>query len=73
MQVMCDLVSSKDGKICGEKRIHGKDSQFVKVFMTSPDLVWQGSYPEPRFGPKAMQIAIAEVFKQTYGYEIEII
>jgi ribonucleotide monophosphatase NagD (HAD superfamily) len=41
--------------------------------MTSPDLVWQGSFKEPRFGPKATLIAFKEVFKATYGYEMDVI
>lgn len=73
MQILCDLICSKDGRILGEKRIPTKDEQFVKVFMTSPDLVWQGSFKDPRFGPKACLIAFKEVFKAMHGYEMDVI
>ncbi len=71
LQVFTDLISTKDGKILGEKRTK-KDSQFVKFFMTNPDLHYQDKWAEPRFGPLGLNVMYKSVFKETYGYEMEI-
>lgn len=68
---MCDLVCTKNGMICGKKRSKS-DKQFVKVFMTNPDLLYQDTFEQPRLGPRALKIAVMSVFKETYGYEMEV-
>jgi hypothetical protein len=57
--------------ICGKKRSKN-DRQFVKVFMTNPDLLYQDSFEQPRLGPNALKIAVTSVFKETYGYDMEV-
>ena len=71
IQVICDLVSSKDGRLNGTKRTAGSQ-QFVQVFMTNPDMVYMDKYPEPRFGPMALRVMAEAVFKEQYGYEMNI-
>lgn len=71
MQVFCDLISTKDGRVLGPKRSL-KDKQFVKVFMSNPDLLYKDKWPESRFGPLVINIMLQSVFKATYGYEVEV-
>ena len=71
-QIINDLCSSKDGTLLGPRRKGRGDKQFVKVFMTNPDLLWAASWPRPRLGPLAVTIACKEVFKAEYGYELEV-
>jgi ribonucleotide monophosphatase NagD (HAD superfamily) len=66
------LISTKDGKILGQKRIAGKDKQFVKVFLSNPDLLYKDKWSESRFGPLAINIMLKAVFKATYGYDVEV-
>jgi hypothetical protein len=66
------LISTKDGKILGQKRTAGKDKQFVKVFLSNPDLLYKDKWSESRLGPLAINIMLKSVFKTTYGYEIEV-
>ena len=71
LQVFTDLISTKDGRILGEKRTR-KDPQFVKLFMTNPDLHYQDKWAEPRFGPLPLNIMYKSIFKETYGYDMQI-
>ena len=70
MQVVCDLVSSKDGTLLGPKR-NKNDKQFVQVITTNPDLVWAAKWRDPRLGPRAINLTCQTVFQQLYGYDIE--
>ena len=65
------MISTKDGKILGQKRIAGQ-TQFVKVFLSNPDLLYKDKWSESRFGPLAINIMLKSVFKVTYGYDIEV-
>ena len=42
-QILCDLISSKDGRLLGPKR-QPNDKQFVKVIMSNPDLVYKDKH-----------------------------
>ena len=65
------MISTKDGKILGQKRIAGQ-TQFVKVFLSNPDLLYKDKWSESRFGPLAINIMLKAVFKATYGYDVEV-
>lgn len=53
MQVVCDLISSKDGTLYGDKRtVH--DPQVIKLYFTNPDLLYQDAHKVPRYGPKCV-------------------
>jgi ribonucleotide monophosphatase NagD (HAD superfamily) len=71
VQVLCDLVSSKNGRLDGEKRSAGS-KQFTKVFLTNPDLVYADKYKDSRFGPAAFRIMLKSVYEATYGHEMEV-
>jgi ribonucleotide monophosphatase NagD (HAD superfamily) len=71
LQIVCDLASTTNGKIMGPKREKGS-SQFVKVFLVNPDLIYADKHPEPRFGPAAWRIMLTSIFKEQYGYDIEV-
>jgi hypothetical protein len=72
IQLFSDILASKDGHILGERRKLGAP-QTVKLFSTNPDLVWPYQWPIPRFGPKALLLALESVFKAYYGLDIEYI
>lgn len=72
IQVFCDLLSSKNGKILGPKRT-AKDKQFVQVYMSNPDLLYKDKWQEARFGPMAFNIMLDTVLQATYGFGVEII
>lgn len=40
--------------------------------MTNPDLVYADKYPESRYGPKAINIMIESIYKETYDSDIEM-
>ena len=42
------------------------------MFMTNPDLHYQDKWPEPRYGPLPLNIMYRSIFKETYGYEMNI-
>ncbi|TIB65582.1 hypothetical protein E3P78_00427 [Wallemia ichthyophaga] len=47
MQIICDLIRSKDGLI-GTESDNGK--QGVELHFSNPDLIWTTEYPQPRHG-----------------------
>ena len=71
LQVFCDLVSTKDGRILGQKRSEN-DPQFVKLFLSNPDLLYKDKWPESRFGPRVINIMLQSVMMATYGYKMQI-
>ena len=72
IQVICDLVSSKDGTLLGDKRKQGSEPQVVDVIMTNPDLLYADEWEMPRYGPKSITTMLRALFKEHYGFEIKI-
>ena len=81
-QICCDLLSSLDGKIMGQKRrteidekgqVQPIDPQFVDFYLTNNDLTFAYLWHEPRFGPGAFKIALQTMFKELYRYDLDYI
>ena len=70
LQTFCDLLSTTDGRILGQKRSQG-EKQFVELYFTSPDLVYPDSWPQPRMGAGAFTLALKSLFEATYKMPLE--
>lgn len=70
LQVIIDLVGSKDGSIYGERR-GPNDPQTVALILTNPDNVYQEKFSRPRFGPGLLLDMMVQGFKQHTGLDLE--
>eukprot|EP00826_Nyctotherus_ovalis_P056728 TRINITY_DN771_c0_g1_i1.p1 TRINITY_DN771_c0_g1~~TRINITY_DN771_c0_g1_i1.p1 ORF type:complete len:379 (+),score=88.48 TRINITY_DN771_c0_g1_i1:68-1204(+) len=69
LQITCDLLISKDG-IPGSVRAKN-DPQFVKLYLTNPDIVFADAFSLPRIAQGSFFICLDAVFKRQYEMPIE--
>ncbi|PWN39529.1 HAD-superfamily hydrolase [Ceraceosorus guamensis] len=68
IQLMCDVLRSPTGQI----GTLGDDTHpQAPVFFTHEDLIWTNSFPTPRFGQGAFQLAARAVYKAASGRELQ--
>ena len=72
IQIVLDIASSVDGTLLGKKRKSSAEPQPVKIYTTDADLLWADEWPQPRLGPRSINVMVQETFKAVYGYELEI-
>ncbi len=68
LQVFSDLLISKDGRL-GQSMRGPKDKQFVKFFLSNPDLIYADKHPVPRHGQGILIHCIQEQMKSIYGID----
>ena len=71
IQIVCDIVATKDGSLTGERR-GPNDPQATTVILTNEDLHFQYQYPLRRFGPQILRHWLEVTFKLDTGKEIEL-
>jgi HAD superfamily hydrolase (TIGR01456 family) len=69
LQITCDLLISKDG-IPGSIRSKN-DPQFVKLYLTNPDIVFADAFTLPRIAQGSYLLCLDALFKRQYGMPIE--
>jgi HAD superfamily hydrolase (TIGR01450 family) len=60
---------SADGRLGQSKRISRSDPQFVKLYLTNPDLIYADKFKLPRHGQGILLHCLKEVFADIYGIE----
>jgi len=71
LQITCDLLISKNG-IPGTIR-DKNEPQFVKFYMTNPDIVYADAFVLPRLAQGCYLICLDEIFKKQYGIGVDVI
>jgi ribonucleotide monophosphatase NagD (HAD superfamily) len=69
LQVISDLVCSKDGRIGGANQRRSQDEmQAVDIYISNPDLEFADKYERPRHGQGIIIHALRPVFKHNYPH-----
>ncbi len=71
LQIMCDLIISRDG-VPGSVRLPS-EKQFVKFYMTNPDFLYADAFVLPRHAEGCYQYCLEGIFRRQYGREVETI
>lgn len=69
-QILCDLLTSKDGVIGTRKRKFGPKPS-VPIYFSNDDLQWVAEYQLPRFGQGALVDMVETLYKNLTGFELE--
>lgn len=67
-QFFSDLLMSKDGRI-GQSRRLKDDPQFVKLYLTNPDLIYADKFEIPRHGQGILIHCLEELMRDIYGVD----
>ena len=70
IQVLYDILSSKDGSIRGPRR-DPNEPQSVTLITLNPDLFYASSHPMQRLGPAVENTMISSVMKQSMGLDVK--
>jgi ribonucleotide monophosphatase NagD (HAD superfamily) len=71
LQIICDLLISKDG-IPGSVR-SPEEPQFVKLYMTNLDFLYADNFVLPRHAQGCFLICLEELYKRQYHRSIDTI
>ena len=71
LQLISDLLISKDG-IPGTIR-NSNEQQYVKFYMTNPDIVYADEFPLPRIAQGSFIPCLQAIFRLIYNREFEYI
>ena len=70
LQLMTDLIASKDGNMLGPMRSEN-DPQVVDVIFSNNDCVFADNWPHPRYGHRAFLLSLNATMKDYLGYGVE--
>lgn len=68
MQLFLDLLMTKDGRLGQTKRQPG-DPQFVKLYLSNPDLIYADKFQVPRHGQGILIHCLKELYSRICGFD----
>jgi len=72
LQTISDFVMSVDGRV-NSRLLAPAEAQFVKLYMSSPDVVYADSYVHPRYGGGNIRTCLEAIISRAYkGRKIEV-